>query len=109
MIAATLVLLLTAAGLGWLAWQYSERTHGRMLSYRVLTDREVEITWSVHRDPERSTECALRARNRDGVEVGRIPLLLPPGGDDTVTGTDRLPTRDRAVTGEIQDCHTVER
>lgn len=91
-----------------LAAHYADRTRGEMLSYDVLSEREVSITWSVHRrDPGRATECALRARNRAGEEVGRIPLAVPAGGPSIVTGTTVLPTRDLAVTGEVEGCRAV--
>lgn len=107
---ALVAVIALALGIGTalLARDYADRTRGEMLSYRVLDDRNVEIVWAVHRrDPAQRTECALRARNRDGAEIARTPLLLPPGGPSRVTGTTTIPSPERAVTGEIKDCRAT--
>jgi hypothetical protein len=98
--------LAVVAGAAWGGLTYSRRTVGTMVSYST-SDSGVQITASVQRDPNRATECVLRARNRAGEEVGRRVLVIPPGEGRKVTLTERLATRERPITGEIQACHSV--
>ncbi|MGQ0632214.1 MAG: DUF4307 domain-containing protein [Sporichthyaceae bacterium] len=106
---ATAVLAGAGVGAALLAQNYADRLRGEMLSYRVLDDRNVEITWAVHRrDSDDAIECALRARNRAGAEVARTPLVIPSGGPRRITGTTTIDSSERAVTGEIKDCAALE-
>ncbi|MDQ6874338.1 MAG: DUF4307 domain-containing protein [Actinomycetota bacterium] len=69
----------------------------------VVSPASVRITFEVRRPPRRAVVCLLRARNVNGQEVGRAQVRLPPG-PRSVTRTYRLPTRGRAVTGEVYGC-----
>jgi hypothetical protein len=100
--------LALVAAAAWGGLTYSRRTVGTMVSYET-SDTGVQITVSVQRDPKRTTECALRARNRAGEEVGRRILVIPPGEGREVRLSERLETRERPITGEIQSCHSVAR
>lgn len=69
----------------------------------VISPGSVQITVEVIRPPRRAVVCLLRARDVNGREVGRAQVRLPPG-PRSVARTYRLPTRGRAVTGEVYGC-----
>ncbi len=100
--------LIAAGGAAWGAKVYSSRTTAEMVSYET-SEGGVRITVLIQRDPARTTECALRARNRAGAEVGRRIVVIPPGKDRKISLTEQLDTSERPITGEIKDCHSVAR
>jgi hypothetical protein len=65
----------------------------------------VVITFEVTRPAGRAVSCVVRARSRDGAEVGRAVVPVPAsGGNGSVVVTHALPTRARPVTGEVEGC-----
>ncbi|HEY1178041.1 MAG TPA: DUF4307 domain-containing protein [Phytomonospora sp.] len=75
-----------------------------------LSDTSAEITFQVTKPGGTPATCQVRARSRDGVEVGRAEVAIPPGdtGGDGVTVTYSLATTARAVVVEVQRCYPVQ-
>ncbi len=67
---------------------------------------QVRVTFQVVRPDRTPVDCLVRARNRQGAEIGRAMLRLP-AGPRQVTVTSTLPTRGRPVTGEVPGCSAV--
>lgn len=82
----------------------SQPIEGKQAAFRVLDDHAVRITTEVRRDqPDRPSECVVRARSESGEEVGRKELLIPPA--DATTHRDTvLRTTSRATIGEVYGC-----
>jgi hypothetical protein len=68
---------------------------------------EVRVTFDVTRPDTRAVDCLVRARDRQGAEIGRA-LVRVAGGRRQVTVTHTLPTRGRPVTGEVFGCSRVK-
>lgn len=81
---------------------------GQIIGYETH-DASVDITFSVSKPDGEPAVCQVRARSRDGAEVGRADVSVPPGGE-TVTVTYTLTTSgDRPVSGEVQRCYSAKR
>jgi hypothetical protein len=64
------------------------------------------VTYVVRRaDPDSSVTCIVRARDREGREVGRTTVDVPAGRASTVI-TSTIETTARANLGEVQECST---
>ncbi|GLZ76430.1 membrane protein [Actinorhabdospora filicis] len=89
--------------------QYGDTDYaGQIISYETH-DASVDITFSVTKPDGESALCQVRARSRDGAEVGRAEVSVPSDGE-TVTMTYTLSTSgDRPVTGEVQRCYPAKR
>ncbi len=101
--------LLVAAlllGIGWLSLAAYHRQNGAVqASVRsfVIGPSSVVVTFDITRPRHRAVTCLLRARDRHGSEVGRAEVPVRAGDSDVVE-TYTLPTRGRAVTGEVYGC-----
>lgn len=82
----------------------SQPIEGKQISYSVLNDGAVQVDLEVTREtPQRPAMCIVRARSKDGDEVGRKEVFVAPGAG-TVTLTTVLRTSKRPVTGEVDVC-----
>ncbi len=74
--------------------------------FTAVSAREVDIVFAVRKPAAATAQCVVRARGRDGAEVGRAVATIVPrrDGNATSTVTYRLPTTARAVTGEVVSC-----
>jgi hypothetical protein len=98
-----------AALLVLFAWfGYSRFSDGRtrygVTGYKVIDDSSVQITFEVHKDLTTSVTCAVVARDRDNVTVGRKDVVVGPGERDTVQVVDVLSTSRRAATADVSAC-----
>jgi hypothetical protein len=85
--------------------QYGEGPYdAELVRYTDVTDRQVVIQFRVTLPAGKAATCAVRARNRAGLEVGRAAVRVPPSGDRHPLITYRLATTERPVSGEIQGC-----
>lgn len=77
---------------------------GKQTAFEVLDDHSVRITVEVRRnDPQRPSECVVRARAEAGDEVGRKEILIRP--TEGITRQDTvLRTSSRAIIGEVYGC-----
>jgi hypothetical protein len=73
----------------------------RVLSF-AAADSHVTVRFEVHKSGGEPAVCHVRARNRDGVEVGAADVDVPAGSAVTVTYT--LATSGRPVTAEVPVC-----
>jgi hypothetical protein len=70
----------------------------------TTADDHVDIRFVVVRDrPQEQGTCTLRARSRQGEEVGHAEVTVAPGAE-RVTVDHRLATTARPVTGELVSC-----
>jgi hypothetical protein len=98
------VLVLVLVGILWRVYASDPGIGYQVLKYQVA-DREVAITFEVTRPAGRAVSCVLRARSRDGAEVGREVVAVPTsGGNGSVVVTHTLTTKARPVTGEVEGC-----
>ncbi|MCW2715670.1 MAG: hypothetical protein JWN88_2717 [Frankiales bacterium] len=83
-----------------------DAVRGQVLGYDVRSDAEVVIDLEVSKSAGRQAYCVVRARGRDGTEVGRDVAVLDAVGspERTARGTFSLATTARAVTGEVRAC-----
>lgn len=74
--------------------------------FSVVSDREVAVRFAVRKRPGDRAFCIVRARGRDGTEVGRDVAEVDPVGAPAkeVRSEFSLATTGRAVTGEVQGC-----
>jgi hypothetical protein len=103
--AAVLGLLVLLAGT-WLVYDRFSNggTRFATLGYVVRSDTEVDIRFQVSKDPGTTVECLVRARDRDGVEVGSQKVRVEGGGTGEVERVQRVTTLRRAATGEVTEC-----
>jgi hypothetical protein len=91
------------------------RTYGdpmyrpQVLRFTDITDTQVVVEFRVTVPPGGSAVCVVRARSRDGAEVGRaeVRVTAAPGAERAQTSY-RLVTRGRPITGEVPRCHASE-
>ncbi|MCU1592619.1 MAG: hypothetical protein JWO12_11 [Frankiales bacterium] len=91
------------------AWfGYSRFSDGRtrygVTGYKVIDGTSVQITFEVHKDLTTSVTCALVARDRDNLTVGRKDVIVGPAERDTVQVVDVVPTTRRAATVDVSAC-----
>lgn len=92
--------------------QYGDPAYEADTVTYAIRDESVDITFQVTKPGGTPAQCQVRARSRDGAEVGRAEVDIPPGepDGDHVTVTYTLPTTgQRAVVIEVQRCYPVQR
>lgn len=90
--------------------QYGDPTYdAQVIGYRGITDTEIVVEFRVNVPAGGAATCVLRARSRDGAEVGKaeVRVSAAPGETRPVT-THRLPTSARPVIGEVLRCRAVD-
>lgn len=99
-----------ALALGWLTWvalyHANPDVNAGLLAYDVTSPRTVSVTIEVVKAPDVAATCVIRARDADGVEVGRQEVAVPAGERRTVV-TSVLRTTGPAVSGELRGCRVV--
>lgn len=88
-----------------IGWRLSNPPFSVQLrAYEVQDDRTVEVTYLVRtKDPSNSVTCVVRARDRDGNEVGRTTKVSSTGRAEQILQVS-LRTSARAVLGEVVEC-----
>jgi hypothetical protein len=101
-IALALVFVGSVLAIGWrLA---NPAVTSSLRAYDVVSDEQVDVTFLVRRaDPNTPVTCILRARDREGREVGRLTVEVRTGSTEVVQ-TESLATSGRAILGEVQEC-----
>jgi hypothetical protein len=76
-----------------------------VITYTGITDDRIVVDFRVTVPPGGSAVCLLRARSRDGAEVGteQVRVDAPPGARH-VTVRHTLATRARPLIGEVLRC-----
>ena len=77
----------------------------QVVTYTDTTDTQIVITFRVAVPAGGSADCLLRARARDGAEVGRADVRVRArAGETSVTSSHRVATSRRAFVGEALRC-----
>ncbi|MCW2500136.1 MAG: hypothetical protein JWN87_1812 [Frankiales bacterium] len=105
--AAVLGLLLLALTVAAYLRFAGDGTRFGTVGYRVLSDTAIEVRFQVSKDPAATVDCLVRARDRDGAEVGSEKVRLGPGGSGELVKAQRVATTHRAATGEVTKCLEV--
>jgi len=104
-VVATIGILL---GCGMAVWWGLASTVGRpswtVLSYKVVDDRTVDVTYLVSRPTGRDVTCLVRALDKSFATVGLIEVRVPGSDASSVRRTTRVRTTTRAVTGVVKVC-----
>ncbi|MGH3662025.1 MAG: DUF4307 domain-containing protein [Micromonosporaceae bacterium] len=86
--------------------QYGNPEHSSQVLSFTLAERHVKIRFEVRKPGGEPATCVVRARAKDGAEVGRAEVDIPAGrpDDTSVTVTYTLATSRKPVTGEVAGC-----
>ncbi len=81
---------------------------GELGGYKLIDNQTVSVTITVTRaDPGgRPVVCIVRARSKDGGEVGRREILVPPSTETSVQVTTEVKTTKPPAVGDIYGCGT---
>lgn len=109
------LLLVVTVALGALVTVRLYRQYGdpnyraQVITYQDITDSQVVVRFQVTVPPGGSAVCLVRARSRDGAEVGHeeVRVTAPPG-ERQVSATHRLATTARPLVGEVLRCRPAE-
>ena len=85
---------------------YGDPTYdAQVITYTDITDAQVAVVFRVTVPEGGSAICVVRARSRDGAEVGRaeVPIDAAPG-ETRPTVTHHLATTGRPLIGEVLRC-----
>ena len=103
------VVLLAAAGLGWLLW--ATMFHGRplvrsaLVSYDDVGEHAITATVTViRRDADVNASCLLRAFAEDHSIVGELNFAVPASAPTTVTLEQTVRTERRATAVQMMGC-----
>ncbi len=106
LIAGVLVFAALAGAYGLYSRHQSGRLDAELTGYEVRSDSVVRITVQVVTRGKEG-ECKVRARNRAGEEAGAVIVPVHPSGRRSQLLTVDLPTRSRAVNGELVGCRPL--
>ncbi|MEU5880250.1 DUF4307 domain-containing protein [Spirillospora sp. NPDC047279] len=76
------------------------------ITYSVLSDSAVRITYSVSKSRDDEVRCVVDAFDTDFAIVGEQEITLPRG-QKSLTRTDTLQTSKRATGARVQTCRKV--
>ncbi|MDG4763854.1 DUF4307 domain-containing protein [Solwaraspora sp. WMMD406] len=80
-----------------------------VITYTDVTEEQILIDFAVTVPPGGSAVCLVRARSRDGAEVGRAEVTVAAQpGERLVRTTYRLETDSRAFLGEVPRCRPAD-
>ena len=106
LVAGVLAVAALLAAYAWYSRYQSGRLSSQLTAYDVRSDSLVRITFQVVTAGDVG-ECKVRARDRTGVETGARLVRVTPSGQRAQVVTVDLPTRARAVTGELVGCRRL--
>ncbi|GAA4680365.1 DUF4307 domain-containing protein [Phytohabitans rumicis] len=89
--------------------QYGDPTYdAQVLTYTDITDAQVVIEFRVNVPAGEEAICVLRARSRDGAEVGKQEVRVSAApGETRPVRTQTLATSARPVSGEVLRCRAA--
>jgi hypothetical protein len=88
---------------------YGDPTYdAQVITYTDITDAQVVVVFRVTVPEGGSAVCLVRARSRDGAEVGRAEVRVDAApGEKRPTVSHRLATTGRPMIGEVLRCRPV--
>jgi hypothetical protein len=102
------VTVLAGLGVAWLGYRNlgDPPISGSVLGWGPApSGTALSVRFAVHRDhPERPATCTLRARAKDGAQVGTIQVAVPKSTTRDVAVTADLPIRSTAGVAEVYTC-----
>ncbi|MEV1289008.1 DUF4307 domain-containing protein [Micromonospora sp. NPDC049679] len=104
------VVVLGAAVMVRLYQQHGDPNYqAKVITYTEITDSQILVTFQVTVPPGGSADCMLRARSRDGAEVGleKVRVTAAPG-ERTPVVSHRLATTARPLIGEVLRCRPIQ-
>jgi hypothetical protein len=93
--------------LGWILWVVVESrspVHWTTVGFRVVDDQQVQITYDVHKHPDDTVTCTLRALDQAKGTVGTTDVEVGPSSADVIRRTDTVRTSALAVSGFVRGC-----
>jgi hypothetical protein len=75
-----------------------------VMTYRVIDDRTVDVTYLISGPAGRPVTCVVTAMDRGFATVGLVEVHIPGSDASTVERTTRVRTTARAVTGVVKSC-----
>lgn len=94
-------------GITWVVYRMftADSVSGETVAYRVIDDRTITVQLLVNRDdPAQPVSCVVRARDRDGSEVGRREVLIPPSDSTAVELTTSITTSAPPGMADVYGC-----
>lgn len=103
-IASVVFGLVFATLVTWVGWRYTHPAISVDLTgFHVVDDSTTTVDFTVHKRRDRVARCVVRALDKGHVAVGRVVVEVPSGVKDRDL-TVNVPTRRRAVAGEVTSC-----
>lgn len=85
--------------------RYTGRTAtAAVLGFTIVSETRVDVRFEVSKPASATTYCVVRARSRDGAQVGAAAVRVGPASRGTIRQTYQLVTTSRANTGEVDGC-----
>ena len=98
------ILLGSAMAIWWGLASTVGKPSWTLMSYRVVDDRTVDVTYIVSRPTGREVTCMISAMDKTFATVGMIEVNVPGSDTSSVKRTTRVRTTTRAVTGVVKSC-----
>lgn len=107
-----LLALVGAVALGFLLWaalhHANPAVRAAVTGFAIVDDERVDVVFEVRRDPGTEVTCTLRARGIDRSTVGTVQIPVAASAERTSAVRAAVPTRTRAVSGELVRCQAAE-
>jgi hypothetical protein len=98
------ILLGCAIAIWWGLASTLGRPSWTVMSYHVVNDQTVDVTYLVSRPAGRQVTCVISALDSNFATVGLVQVRVAASGESSVRRTTRVRTTARAVTGVVQSC-----
>ena len=98
------ILLGSAMAIWWGLASTVGKPSWTLMSYHVVDDRTVDVTYIVSRPTGRDVTCMISAMDKTFATVGMIAVNVPGSDTSSVKRTTRVRTTTRAVTGVVKSC-----
>jgi hypothetical protein len=98
------ILLGSAMAIWWGLASTVGKPSWTLMSYRVVDDRTVDVTYIVSRPTGRDVTCMISAMDKTFATVGMVEVNVPGSDTSSVKRTTRVRTTTRAVTGVVKSC-----
>ena len=103
-VATTGILLGSAMTVWWGLASTVGKPSWTLMSYHVVDDRNVDVTYLVSRPTGRDVTCVISAMDGSFATVGLIEVHVPGSDASSVKRVTRVRTTTRAVTGVVTSC-----